>query len=309
MKYKISLILFALWLIVSLASAQTAITSNDQWSPVSKQDAMGTRMVQVPAGSFVMGSGSSQTDLDYILQLCNEAKMEGECERSWFEDELNGGTQTFTEPFWIDETEVTRAAYEGCVNEGICEESPADEYSTSDTQPINNVTWYQAATYCKWRGARLPTEAEWEYAARGPDGLIFPWGNNLVGNEANHCDSNCANTPQASDLTFINLDYNDGYAVTSPVGSYPNGASWVGALDMAGNVWEWTRTQYKAYPYNDDVKNFLGDEQTVGGEIASRGGSFFNPAGNLPTTFRGKAGPGDFWFGFGFRCVRSNADF
>lgn len=250
--------------------------------------------------------GISQADLDYILQLCNEAKVDGTCERSWFEDELNGGTQTFTEPFWIDETVVTRDAYKRCVNEGICAESPTDEYATNDDQPATNVTWYQATKYCNWRSARLPTEAEWEYAARGPDRLRFPWGNSLIGNEANHCDSNCANAPWASSsgLTFFNFDHDDGYAVTSPVKSYPNGASWVGALDMAGNVWQWTRSQYKTYPYNDEVKNFSGNEQTIGGEIIMRGGSFFNNAGNLPTTFRGKAYAGDSWFGFGFRCVQ-----
>ena len=95
------------------------------------------------------------------------------------------------------------------------------------------VTWNQADTYCRWTGARLPTEAEWEYSARGLNGGRYPWGDEIDGSLLNYCDANC-------ELHKRNSDVDDGYARTAPVGSYPDGASWVGALDMAGNVWEWT---------------------------------------------------------------------
>lgn len=307
MNNKIISIILAFYFITSFAFAQSTITSNDQWTPVSRQDATGITMVQVPAGSFVMGS--SKEEVDYALQICNEAKREGECESAWIDDELDGGTQTFTEPFWIDETEVTRAAFTACVNEGVCTKPLANEYSSSDNQPINNVSWQDAATYCAWRGARLPTEAEWEYAARGPDGLIFPWGNSFVGDEANHCDSNCAKTSWASAFPFLSPDDNDGYSVTAPVGSYPKGASWVGALDMAGNVWEWTRSYHEAYPFKNDGRNIPEDEKSVSGDIVMQGGSFVGALYGLRSANRGGDGPDINGINDGFRCVRSNVDF
>lgn len=286
------------------------VTSNDQWTLISKQDAMGTMMVQVPAGSFTMGS--NQTEIDYTLQLCNgeqtPTNTDGECENFWFDDERKAGTKTLKEAFWIDETEVTRAAYQVCVNEGVCSEPPANEYSTSDTQPINNVIWYQAAKYCIWRGARLPTDVEWEYAARGPDGLMFPWGNRVVGNEANHCDSNCTNAPWASSFTYINPDHDDGFAVTSPVGSYPESASWVGALDMAGNVWEWTGSQHQDYPFDEEIV-FTGNEKFVSGNISLRGGAFDVSSVDLRSARRVPVTADHLDFVIGFRCARADADF
>lgn len=145
------------------------------------------------------------------------------------------------EAFWIDKTEVTEEQYRLCMATGACE---TPQYSHSGAEPyfvdiayyqhpVIFVNKYQADLYCEWAGARLPTEEEWSFAARGPESYTYPWGNDFDGTRLNFCDINCPSGE--ADLTI-----NDGYAGTSPVGIYPTGASWCGALDMSGNVWELT---------------------------------------------------------------------
>ena len=272
------------------------ISHNADWAPV-KRDFNGTTMVLVPAGSFTMGSTESQIDT-----ACNEIG----CPRSFLEDEIPRSKQGFVKPFWIDKTEVTRGAYDSCVSAGVCTRTQSSRFSTTANQPITQVTWYQAATYCKWRGARLPTEVEWEYAARGPDGLIYPWGNTTFGNEANHCDSNCANSSWFKDvgLTYKHSNHNDGFAETAPVGSYPNGASWVGALDMSGNVWEWTSSLYRGYPYVvNDGRALTGNETSVSAKVTLRSGSFALPTFDFRTANRGGNDASSHSNYDGFRCA------
>ena len=232
-----------------------------EWTPVER-DVDGTIMVQVPPGEFTMGSTTGD------------------------DDESPTTVVTFTEGFWIDKYEVTRAAYQACVNAGVCTATPNNQYSTHDNQPINRVTWYQAATYCQWRGAQLPTEGEWEYAARGPDGLTYAWGNGIDQSKAN---------------------YGRNVGETTPVGTYPSGASWVGAMDMAGNVWEWTRSRYRDYPYQDtSSRNIAGVPTNVAGYIVLRGGSFNGRTNDLRSAYRGRfAGDGGS-ISDGFRCLRSS---
>jgi formylglycine-generating enzyme required for sulfatase activity len=267
----------------AIALAENGVSSNAEWEPYSPyiQEFNGVEMVLVPAGCFMMGSTDEQVDV--ALQICEENDYT--CERSWFEDEQPAHRQCFDEPFWIDRTEVTRAQYEECVTAGDCTDPPkftdSIAYSIRDTQPINNVTWFQASDYCRWRGAHLPTELEWEYAARGPNNLIFPWGNDFVTNN----------------VIYVN---NSGYEIADS-GSRPNGASWVGALDMSGNVWEWVSSLYQSYEYSaidgrEDMENRI--------EVRGmRGGSFTNGIELLRTATRGIDEPFDEGFGRGVRCV------
>jgi len=149
------------------------------------------------------------------------------------------------------------------------------------------VDWFQAVTHCQSRRARLPTEAEWEYAARGPDGLVYPWGDDFV----------------AGNVVYASNSYNQ----AAEVGRKPLGASWVGALDMSGNVWEWVSSIYQDYPYQAD------DGREVDGSIDSssarvlRGGSWssvdgLSLRGNL--RFRYHPATSFSFLGIGFRCVR-----
>jgi serine/threonine-protein kinase len=224
----------------------------------------GMEMVYVPGGTFDMGS----TDGDD-----NEQPV-----------------QTVTlDSFWIDRTEVTNAQYARCVADGIC--SPPsrsdswtrDSYygdSQFDDYPVIYVSWYDADTYCQWAGGRLPTEAEWEYATRGPDSDLYPWGND------------------PPDDTLANYDKNVGD--TTKVGSYPGGASWLGALDMAGNVWEWVQSEYQPYPYRvDDGRENL-DSTNV---RVLRGGSWYYYVQIVRATTRYYFQPGGRYSYFGFRCV------
>ena len=183
--------------------------------------------------------------------------------------------------FWMDKVEVTNGMYVLCVNAGNCE-IPREIKSASrpkyfgaeefNDYPVIYVTQEDAQNYCAWAGRRLPTEAEWEYAARGggTDFRIFPWGDELP-TEA-----------------LANFDYK--LRDTQRVGSYPNGASPFGILDMAGNVWEWVSDYYKENYYNESPAfNPLGpDTFSVNGKrVVIRGGSWADGFKDLRVSNRG----------------------
>jgi formylglycine-generating enzyme required for sulfatase activity len=244
-----------------------------------ERDFDGVTMVQVPAGCFTMGSTEAEAEAAFVQ--CETEFGQGRCQRDWFTPEVPAHEVCFDQPFWIDKFEVTNAQF-GSVG---CE-----LWSSEPDQPRNCVTWFAARDHCEARGARLPTEAEWEYAARGPDSQVYPWGNAF----------DAALVIGKDDPTY-------GYERTAPVGSRPAGASWVGALDMSGNVSEWTNSLHQPYPYvaNDGREADTGDRTDV--ERVARGGSFFmGAATDLRSADRDAGSPGADGGQDGFRCARSS---
>ena len=239
----------------------------------------GMIMVYVPAGEFRMGSPEGG---------------EGEPhERPQRQVALDG--------YWIDRTEVTNAQYRRCVQAEACRE-PAfwgDAALNQDDQPVVGVDWQDARAYCAWVGARLPTEAEWEKAARGSDGRRYPWGDQFDGQRLNWCDRLCPKQENKSAVA-------DGYARTAPVGQYPQGASPYGALDMAGNVWEWVADWFvSAYYQRAPAHNPPGPPETEGAVRALRGGAWDEAEYRLRCAYRGSASPDVRREDIGFRCALS----
>lgn len=210
--------------------------------------------------------------------------------------------------FWIYQTEVTNSMYQRCVEANFCD-LPIDlsSYLSSSyyenvkyaNYPVVNVEWRQAATYCDWAGGRLPYEAEWEKAARGPNGNKYPWGqNDPSGTQTNLCDSNC---------TFFTNSYyimdwiDDGHDGPAPVGSYPLGASYYGALDLSGNVWEWVFDRFQVSYSNLPLENPVGPAS--GSRRVIRGGSFINNIEDVRGLTRESWDPQNPTSAIGFRCV------
>jgi len=210
------------------------------------------------------------------------------------------------ESYWIDKTEVTNSQYALCVADGACDPPSLNtDYIGRDyypdpafgDYPVTYVNWHMAHDYCAWAGRRLPTEAEWEKAARGTDARRYPWGSSpITADLANFCDVNCPKD-------HANPNYNDGCAVTAPVGSFPEGASPYGVLDMAGNVWEWTASIPMPYPYNPND----GREEEGGYQYIWRGGTWSNGTWWLRSTIRYRSIP-EYWYNnLGFRCAMSDS--
>jgi formylglycine-generating enzyme required for sulfatase activity len=222
----------------------------------------------------------------------------GGCERKWFEDEYPPHT-VYLDAFYVDKYEVTNAQYRACMEAGACD-TPKNTtyYGNADyaKHPVVYVTWDDADAYCRWAGERLPTEAQWEKAARGTDGRTYPWGKTFDGSKLNFCDKNCP-------YNYKDASVDDGYAGTAPVGSYPDGASPYEALDMAGNVWEWVADWYNSdYYASSPESNPKGPAS--GDERVLRGGSWSYYAASVRAASRGKPAPGPD-HDVGFRCVQS----
>ena len=258
------------------------VKHNDDWQPII-QEIDGVVMALVPAGCFEMGSTDKQ--VDYAMQMCEELRGPGNCQRSYYQVEQPNHLQCFEEPFWIDVYEVTNLQY------------GSSGAWAGDDLPRERVSWVDAVSFCQSRGGRLPTEAEWEYAARGPDGLVYPWGNEFKRSLLNSCDKSC-------EWNLIGTRIDDGYPNTAPVGSYPEGASWVGAMDMSGNVWEWTSSINMDYPYNAADGREEDGIDTGSSRRVVRGGSWFHTgACLLRSAARYGVMPDAVDYFYGFRCL------
>jgi formylglycine-generating enzyme required for sulfatase activity len=261
-------------------------------APRGSGDAGRPRMVRIPAGTFDMGSDRGPKDEKPVHPVT-----------------LSG--------FEMDVIEVTVAQYRACVAANACRPatavqqegfSPAVAKTLSqfcnfgragrERHPVNCVDWNQASAYCKWAGKRLPTEQEWEYAARGTDRRTFPWGDGAPGPERlNACGARCVELATGQGWRWPAMyDGDDGFADTAPVGSFPKGRSASGVLDMAGNVWEWTDTPY--------CSSYAASKTCVDDRVI-RGGSWSdgNPT-YVRAAYRNARAPTVRSIYVGFRCAR-----
>jgi formylglycine-generating enzyme required for sulfatase activity len=252
----------------ALQRAEEGVFSNIQWEAFYprgfRAEFNSVTMVLVPKGCFEMGNNA---DAYYFND--NGSLVQGL---------TSNAVHCFDTPFWIDLTEVTQAQFRAFGGNAA-----NHSFFSGDNRPVEQITWHEAWAFCLSRNARLPTEEEWEYAARGVDGLIYPWGNEFL-----------------EENTVLRRNVQEGSA---DVGSIPAGASWVGALDMAGNVWEWTSSVYRLYPYRlNEAPDMSGIESQD--FYSLRGGSWnsTNPHYlNMMTRLRGHLnGSGNVR---GFRCA------
>ncbi|MBK6792730.1 MAG: SUMF1/EgtB/PvdO family nonheme iron enzyme [Anaerolineales bacterium] len=235
--------------VISTLTQTPSVTNSPTSMPPEILDAKGLSMIFVPSGEFIMGSEKPYNNAKPIHQV-------------------------YLNDFYIDVYEVTNAQYKSCVDAGEC--SPPYDFSAYnnpnyysnsefDNFPVLYVNWFQAVSYCNWREARLPTEAEWEKSARGPESWEYPWGNNF---------------------SYVDVSlYANGYSThgTVAVGSYENGKSAYGLYDMAGNVREWVSSLYMPYPYVfDDGREDLESSDSRG----VRGGSWNYTGDRILTTYK-----------------------
>jgi formylglycine-generating enzyme required for sulfatase activity len=261
----------------AILRAEAGVASNAEWEAFYPdgfaQDFDGIAMMLVPKGCFMMGS--TQEQVDYATELLDGFVVL---------EEIPAHEICIDTPFWIDRTEVTQGDFARLG--GIA----AQESSfIADTHAIDQITWQEAHGFCVLRGGRLPSEAEWEYSARGVDSLIFPWGNEFVAENAVFG----GQSPDAREA----------------VASRPNGVSWIGAMDMAGNVAEWTNSRYLPYPYLADESHEHTDTTYNEARVIRDGA--WNSA--YPVTLRSarrRENSTNYarMFAVGFRCARDIAE-
>jgi formylglycine-generating enzyme required for sulfatase activity len=267
-------------------------------------------MVSIKGGQFIMGASAEMQAA--ALELCRDeigARHRSSCIREVVESE-GPQRRVFLSGFSIDRVEVTVASYRACVQAGACSAAPltvSDERFLASAMPVTSVTHPEATAYCAWRGARLPTEAEWERAARGTDGRVWPWGNDLRASAFNHGRFAGADDVGSDFAALIRPDGSDGAIFAAPVGSHPESISPDGVYDLAGNAMEWTADFYSPdAPQKNMVVNPRGPESS--GMRVLRGGSWRQPPFFARTTYREAAAPETRSPEIGFRCARSPFD-
>jgi formylglycine-generating enzyme required for sulfatase activity/uncharacterized caspase-like protein len=261
-------------------------------------------MVLVPAGRFVMGSPEGEGAADEHPQ--HRVTLSAYC---------------------MDRTEVTLGKYNACVQAGRCAPPPAtvdwpgitEEQRTAssrfcngprpgrDRHPVNCVDWSMARAYCEWAGGRLPTEAEWEYAARGSEGRRYPWGAEAPGPRLlNACGAECVALGKRLGASWNSMyDGDDGAEDTAPVGSYPAGASPFGLLDMAGNVWEWVADCYGKYEAGETTDPTGPSPAGCGARVARGGGWDSHDASGVRRALRNRNTPTNRNNNLGSRCAKT----
>ncbi|HUN09647.1 MAG TPA: SUMF1/EgtB/PvdO family nonheme iron enzyme [Aggregatilineales bacterium] len=234
-------------------------------------DAHGIPMVYVPAGKFLMGSTPQQVEAAFQ----ERKKTNKDTKKEWYEDQMPQHEQIIWTGFWLDLTPVTNQAYARFVEAGGYQKADywtsagwewlqakkvtgPEDYNnfTAPQQPRVGVNWFEAWAYARWRGGRLPTEAEWEWAARGPENRVYPWGNNFEANRVIYKENSGGKTAVV------------GEAVRK------SGASWAGSLDLSGNVLEWCSSLYQPYPF--DAQDGREDSLDGSNRRALRGGSWYS---------------------------------
>ena len=302
------------------AAATPSAAAPDPPAPVDTEvrRSDGMVMVYVPAGEFEMGNPG-------IQWIWNGSLRRGDLGLEVYTDETPQHS-VYLDAFWIDQTGVRVAQFRTFVDatgykttaerEGWGQpwrEGPVeDEWphiegadwrhprgpgsSAEEDHPVVQVSWEDAAAYCEWAGGGLPTEAQWEKAARGTDGRTWPWGGIYEGSRGSFCEADCP-VERHRDAS-----YGDGYAFTAPVGSFPGGDSPYGALDMAGNVWEWVADWYdEGYYGASPTDNPTGP--SYGAERSQRGGAWYDNQSWVRCTVRHQTRPSVRCDDLGFRCA------
>ncbi|BFM18585.1 SUMF1/EgtB/PvdO family nonheme iron enzyme [Maricurvus nonylphenolicus] len=236
-----------------------------------------SEMVSVPGGYFHMGCNKS-VDPD-----CFESEMP--LRRVWIKG------------FKIDKYEVTFGRYQKCIDDGYCEDlgiggSCNYFWPGVENKPVNCVTWYKAKNFCEYEGKRLPTEAEWEKAARANTVSLYPWGNKKPS-----CDLAAMDGPNGGNLAC-------GEGTAPEVGSKPNGASPYGAMDMAGSMWEWVSDWYGHYYYYSASNNNPKGPRQGAYKVARGGDIYARKPEELRTVTRFFYAPENFSPAVGFRCAQ-----